>query len=71
MDLKFSERDIDLRTRQCIFGLNPARRLLDRSTRWGSEDGKNRQRTSLPMRPDIFVEREGNAGCDIATILGQ
>lgn len=44
--------------------------IVNLSTRGSSEDGKNRQRISLALRPEATTGCEGSDGCDIVYIIG-
>lgn len=44
--------------------------MSDRSAQRSNEDGKNRQRTSLALRPEIVTGCEGNGGCGVAYTVG-
>ena len=43
---------------------------MDRPARRGDEDGRNRLRTSLALRPEAVTGREGNGGYSVAYKVG-
>ena len=44
--------------------------IVNLPARRSSEDGKNRQRTSLALRPEATTGCEGSGGCGVAYTVG-